>query len=165
MWIYNISTDDWAQSQALDSLGKSVWENNGNNRLQAVSNPAVGMSWYAGATDQGFAKRDLNVAEEIHEKREEVVAGRELAKRASVEMPFIQSLDQDGGLAWNGNKDDSAPPLMDGNLVYLRAGKSGVLVAFGGEDPYSHDQFAQSSLNDLRDMMDIYIFDIESNKW
>ncbi|KAI9711857.1 MAG: hypothetical protein M1820_002002 [Bogoriella megaspora] len=147
MWIYNVSTNNWVQSAAQDSLGSAVWQYAGSNRNQWVSIPSIAQSWYAGTTNKGFAKRD------------------DIAKRDEGTTPFIQSLDQAGGLAWHGNKDDKTPLLDTATLSYVRAGEQGVLIAFGGTDPSSHTQFAQDNLNDYREMSDIFIFDIASETW
>ncbi|KAF2238978.1 hypothetical protein EV356DRAFT_528862 [Viridothelium virens] len=134
MWIYNVSTNDWTQSVAQDSIGPGVWEFSSSNRLQAVSIPSVGISYYAGTSTQSLAKRDGET------------------------YPWLESLDQNGGLEWHGINTQTPVPLVDSTLTYIRAGKSGVLLALGGTNPDSRE-------DDDRDMTNIFVYDIDSTIW
>ena len=106
MWAYNVS-----QSSFMDlSVGGGP-----NNPVIAAdgawaSNPATGQSWYVGASSSGLAKRS-----------------------ASLSTPSPQILDSStpSNISWLPGASDG-PQLSAATMVFVRAGKAGILVAFGG---------------------------------
>ncbi|KAK6499828.1 hypothetical protein TWF481_010186 [Arthrobotrys musiformis] len=89
-----------------------------------------------------------------------------LEKRAPT-RPWMQILDASEGddkVKWLEGAG-RGPTLLYGTLQYVRYGKKGILVGFGGVDPDDHSQFADPNVGSYRDMRDIFVFDIDSQQW
>ena len=137
IWTYNVSTTTW----------KSIPVSNAGSNPSAaltggwVSAPGTGKSYYTGTSDSALARRD------------------------TVPNPGLQIFDSTSSTPkWTSNIQGGML-LSSGELVYVRSGREGVLLAFGGVDPNEHTQFASSTLGDYRDMSQIGVYDIASSTW
>ena len=173
VYVYNVSSGSFTQNKIQDSIPNGfMTQYTQSYRLQSVSIPATAMAYYAGTASSGTpgkAKRNED--------------GLELVGRDQGTDPWMRTLDlASGSLAWT--EAQGTPPLLDFALLeYIRAGANGTLIAFGGADvsktylnfsfsftnikpkPASHTQFSQPSLDDIRDMSDIFVYDIASSTW
>ncbi|KAJ8117712.1 hypothetical protein ONZ43_g4144 [Nemania bipapillata] len=57
------------------------------------------------------------------------------------------------------------PDILKGAMVYVRKGRAGILIAFGGYQTAYQGNQIPDSLWDQRPFNDIYIYDIYSNVW
>ncbi|KAK6356192.1 hypothetical protein TWF718_000564 [Orbilia javanica] len=158
VWTYNAEKEEFKEVTIAD-------EENVPEQVFAggwASDPATGTMYYTGSYRNSQKKRKRRWGG--------LIGGREeyntLEKRVPT-RPWMQILDTSGG-------DDNAkwlegagrgPTLLYGTLQYVRYGKKGILVGFGGVDPDDHSQFADPNVGSYRDMRDIFVFDIDSQQW
>jgi hypothetical protein len=138
IWTYNVSTSSWKEVQVSNAADNPPAPKPGG----WVSTAGIGKSFYMGTPDDALSGRDTTVPN-----------------------PGLQILDTTTTPpAWKAGIQ-GGPLLSSAEVVYVRSGKQGVLIAFGGVDPNSHQQFADQNLGDYRDMSDIYVYDIDSSQW
>jgi len=139
MWTYNVSTGSFSNI----TVGGTENVPSPGSYGGYVSNPATGHSYYIGYPVSGYFGN----------------------RKRDVTAPWLQVLDSSTSdvqwLAGAGN----GPAMTAGQMVYVRAGAEGVLIGFGGTDPLSHKQFAESGLADYYSMDQIFVFDIASSTW
>ncbi|KAF3936105.1 hypothetical protein ABW20_dc0109653 [Dactylellina cionopaga] len=133
-----------------------------------ASDPATGRMYYTGSY-RNSQKRRRRKRREREENLLELVGEEyafELEKRAP-SRPWMQILDASRGdnnanwLTGVGN----GPTLLYGTLQYVRYGKKGILVGFGGVDPDDNSQFRDPNVAGYRSMTEIFVFDIDAQKW
>ncbi|KAF3179662.1 hypothetical protein TWF106_002862 [Orbilia oligospora] len=158
IWTYNADTEEFKEITVAD-------DQNVPEQIYAggwASDPATGMMYYTGSYRNSQKKRKRSWGWLTGGKEEENVLERRAPTR-----PWMQVLDASEG-------DDKAkwlegagrgPTLLYGTLQYVRYGKKGILVGFGGVDPDDHSQFADPNVGSYRDMRDIFVFDIDSQRW
>ncbi|KAF3926541.1 hypothetical protein AA313_de0200729 [Arthrobotrys entomopaga] len=161
--------------------GTSIWTFNASNQTFAevtvgggennpyqifpggfASDPATGRMYYTGSLKNSQKKRKVKRTLGDVEKEE----GYGVVKRAP-SVPWVQILDASRGdysANWVGGAG-GGPTLLYGTLQYVRYGKKGILVGFGGVDPEDHSQFADQNVASYRYMNDIFVFDIDSQTW
>ncbi|RVD84105.1 uncharacterized protein DFL_005873 [Arthrobotrys flagrans] len=158
IWTYNAQTEEFQEVTIADdqNVPEQIYPGGG------ASDPATGRMYYTGSYRNSQKKRKRRWGGLIGGGEEENV----LEKRAPT-RPWMQILDASEG-------DDKAkwlegagrgPTLLYGTLQYVRYGKKGILVGFGGVDPDDHSQFADPNVASYRDMRDIFVFDIDSQQW
>ena len=137
IWSYNVSTETWLQSPVANANGNPSAPNVGG----WVSDPTTGRQFYSGSVNSGLKRRDAT-------------------------NPGLQILDTSASPPNWTSSTQGAPPLLSGaEMVYVRSGDEGVLIAFGGVDPNDHSEFSSSTLGRYRDMSQIFIYDIASDTW
>ncbi|EPS44696.1 hypothetical protein H072_1312, partial [Dactylellina haptotyla CBS 200.50] len=175
LWFYEPDSDS--------SNGTSIWTFNAQNETFSqvsvgggenvpfqifaggyASDPATGTMYYTGSYRNSQKRR--------RRKRRTLGSGGvgeyefELDKRAPT-RPWMQILDAsrgDGNATWLSGAG-RGPTLLYGTLQYVRYGKKGILVGFGGVDPDDDSQFADSNVAGYRSMTEIFVFDIDSQRW
>ncbi|KAK6363443.1 hypothetical protein TWF730_000874 [Orbilia blumenaviensis] len=158
IWTYNVQTEEFKEINIAD-------EQNVPEQVFAggwASDPATGLMYYTGSYRNSQKRKRRDIDGPINGAVEEFA----LEKRAPT-RPWMQILDASEG-------DDKAkwlegagrgPTLLYGTLQYVRYGRKGILVGFGGVDPDDHSQFADPNVGSYRDMRDIFVFDIDSQQW
>ncbi|KAK6332344.1 hypothetical protein TWF696_003062 [Orbilia brochopaga] len=167
VWTYNAQTEKFALVTIDGGENVAYQPYQGGY----ASDPGTGRMFYIGgyrnSQKKRKRKRELDTGLTIGNSvaMPENVK-RELAERAPT-IPWMQILDASEG-------DDKAkwlpgsgggPTLLYGQLNYVRYGKKGILVGFGGIDPDDHSQFADPNVGGYRPMNDIFVYDIDSQKW
>lgn len=105
IWTYNVSTETFQELSVKGSSNNPAVTDNG----AWISNPATGQSYYTGNPSSGLARR-------------------------SPSSPWLQILDSStSNIQWLAG-GGGGPLLSYAAMVYVRAGKAGILVAFGGVD-------------------------------
>ena len=136
VWTYNVSTNTWKDLPVASASTNPPAPSTGG----WVSDAVTGRSFYLGTPDSALARRDIT-------------------------SPGLQLLDTSVSTPKWTSGIPGSPLLSAAQMVYVRSGEAGVLIAFGGVDPNSHTEFASSTLGDYRDMSQIFIFDIASSTW
>ncbi|KAK6531146.1 hypothetical protein TWF281_007970 [Arthrobotrys megalospora] len=160
IWTYNAQTEEFKKVTIADEQ---------NVPLQVfaggwASDPATGLMYYTGSYRNSQKKKRRRDGGYLIDGG--VVGEYALEKRAPT-RPWMQILDASEGddkLKWLEGAG-RGPTLLYGTLQYVRYGKKGILVGFGGVDPDDHSQFADPNVGSYRDMRDIFVFDIDSQQW
>ncbi|KAK6544630.1 hypothetical protein TWF694_001319 [Orbilia ellipsospora] len=125
-----------------------------------ASDPATGRMYYSGSLRNSQKRKVKRTLGDVEGEGYGVV-------RRAPSVPWVQILDASGGdfnASWVGGAG-GGPTLLYGTLQYVRYGKKGILVGFGGVDPEDHSQFADQNVASYRSMTEIFIFDIDSQTW
>ncbi|OTA62258.1 hypothetical protein K449DRAFT_433913 [Hypoxylon sp. EC38] len=140
LWSFNTTGDTWrlVQIQGSDTSFSSDTEG------ISASDPNSGMSFYTGGSTMGFNGTNIHITR-------------------------FQSFNSDSS-QWSFETATSAtlgPNIIQGAMVYLRKGQSGVLLAFGGYQALDKDtNFTERDLGGTPiSISDIFIYDISSNTW
>lgn len=141
IWTYNVSTESWKDIPVASASANPAAPSTGG----WTSNAVAGKSFYLGTPDSALARRDL-VSRDI--------ASPGLQMLDTSVIPAKWTLDTAG-----------APLLSAAEMVYVRSGGAGVLIAFGGVDPNDHSEFSSNTLGTYRDMSQIFVYDIASGTW
>lgn len=139
LWAYNTTNSSWALTTVEG--GKIAFGDNSEGVF--TSDPGSGLSFYTGGYKMAY--NDTNNG----------IVRFDASNTAEPEWNFatIQT-----GL--------QVPNILKGVMLYLRKGKAGILVAFGGFDT-SHrgSDFGPGWDWDLRSLSTIFVYDIFSNVW
>ncbi|KAJ6259317.1 hypothetical protein Dda_6217 [Drechslerella dactyloides] len=171
VWTYNAETAKFAQVTigGGENVPYQIYPGGYTN------DPATGRMYYTGSYRNSQAgkkrKRDLEPRWDARPTIGDSAAmpenvKRELARRAPT-VPWLQVLDASEGdqaakwLTGTGN----GPTLLYGVLTYVRYGKKGALIGFGGVNPDDHSQFKDPNVASYRSMTEIFVFDIDSQTW
>ncbi|KAI9818452.1 MAG: hypothetical protein M1827_000511 [Pycnora praestabilis] len=68
-------------------------------------------------------------------------------------------------LSWTNETGSNFPSTQSGTMQYVRAGKAGVLIGFGGFDTSAPGADSEGYPFDFRPMESILVYDIYSNTW
>ena len=136
IWSYNVSTSTWKDVPVASASSNPPAPSTGG----WTSDPVTGRSFYLGTPDSALARRDIA-------------------------SPGLQMLDTSTSTPTWTSETPGSPLLSAAQMVYVRSGEAGVLVAFGGVDPNDHSEFNSDTLGTYRDMSQIFIFDIASQTW
>lgn len=117
MWTYDVASEIFTYINVSGDTNIPYAPHQG----AFVSNPATGMSFYTGVQDKGLGKRDVTV-------------------------PWVQVFDSStsADVKWLTGAG-GGPQFSEAQMVYIRSGKEGVLIAFGGVDvrfPHEHFRFS-----------------------
>ena len=136
IWGYNVSTSTWKDVPVASAGSNPPAPSTGG----WASDPVTGRSFYLGTPDSALARRDIA-------------------------SPGLQMLDTSTSTPTWTSGIPGSPLLSAAQMVYVRSGEAGVLIAFGGVDPNDHSEFDSDTLGTYREMSQIFIFDIASKTW
>ncbi|KAI0206767.1 hypothetical protein F4808DRAFT_405300 [Astrocystis sublimbata] len=140
IWSFNTSNNEWKLETVAG--GKQL-DQSANSEGISASDPRTGTSFFTG----GY------------------ILAREGYPNATVKFQTAN----DGDPQWSfetGNGGMPGPDILKGDMVYVRKGQAGILIAFGGYNtayPGVTDETDRGY--DLHPFSDIWIFDIYSSTW
>ncbi|KAI1128813.1 hypothetical protein F5Y10DRAFT_239563 [Nemania abortiva] len=140
LWEFNTSTNSW---NWVKLEGDQLIPFANSSEGVYASDPRTGTSFYTGGYTVGFNSTYNGTVK-------------------------FQSPDP-GPLSWEFQTPSvgtmPGPNILKGAMVYVRKGRAGILIAFGGYQTAYQGIQIPDSLFDQRPFSDIYIFDIYSSTW
>ncbi|KAI2469114.1 hypothetical protein F4781DRAFT_395283 [Annulohypoxylon bovei var. microspora] len=138
LWSFNTTDDAWNLVQVQG--GKISFGNNSEG--VHASDPSTGTSFYTGGWTMAFNSTN----------------------NGTVKFQSFNSISPQWTFE-TATTGIQGPDILKGSMVYLRKGRSGVLLAFGGyQTAYRGTAFAEWDW-DQRPFSDIFVYDIFSNIW
>ncbi|EEH33861.2 hypothetical protein PAAG_04910 [Paracoccidioides lutzii Pb01] len=137
MWSYNAKDGTWSRAQ-VDGGKLNLDERFGG--LSAVA-PESNLSFFTGGWDMPI------IGTLVFNSTD----------GANLQWTNVTKVEGDGAVG--------EPRIANGGMDYIRLGKNGILVAFGGYDTSKNGTGQTETTQDLRPMDKIGVYDIDSSTW